>query len=273
MIKSDYHVHSSFSTDSEAPLDDIINKSISIGFERICITDHMDREYPSEEYPFEIDLPEYAAAINDAREKYKNKIKVLFGIELGLRNEPDTKLRIKSYYDELLSKYNFDFIIGSTHVLFNEDPYNKSFWDNRTSRQTLNDYFQSIIDNVNYYNYFNVYGHLDYIVRYIPEKEKDYIFNEYSDLIDIMLKTIISRGIGIELNTSGYRYGLPNPHPKKELLTRYLELGGEIITIGSDAHKLKDIAYGFKRTEELLTSLGYRYYTVFEGQRAIFIKF
>lgn len=272
MILNDYHVHSSFSSDSKTPLEEILTKAVSLGFERLCITDHMDREYPSAEFPFELELTDYAEAVLSLKEKYKGRIKLLFGIELGLRNEPASKERIKIFYDNMLNEYDFDFIIGSTHVLYNDDPYFKPFWINRNWKQVLLDNFQSIIDNVKYYKHFQIYGHLDYVARYIPEGIKDYNYKDYADIIDEALKELISHGTGIELNTAAIRYGLPYPHPKLEVLNRYRELGGEIITIGSDAHKVEDLAYAFDKAEEILLSLGFKYYTVFEHQNPIFIK-
>lgn len=272
MINNDYHVHSSFSTDSQTPMENMLNKAISLGLKRICFTDHMDREYPSSEFPFELCLEDYAETVLKLKDEYKNKIQLLFGIELGLRNEPDTKERIRDYYNNILEKYNFDFIIGSTHILYNDDPYAKEFWIDKDPKLVLRDYFISIIDNVRYYKPFQVYGHLDYVVRYIPDKVKDYNYYDYADLIDEALTELVTRNIGIEVNSAGFRYGLTFPHPKSEIIKRYHELGGEIITIGSDAHKEADLAYGFDRIRELLLSIGFKYYTVFEDKKPIYIK-
>ena len=94
-------------------------------------------------------------------------------------------------------------------------------------------YLEVILQNVKVYHDYCVYGHLDYAVRYCPDKNYQFIYQDYADLIEEILKTIIEDGKGIEVNTGGYKYGLgyPNPHP--DILKRYLELGGEILTIGS----------------------------------------
>ena len=109
-------------------------------------------------------------------------------------------------------------------------------------------------------------------MRYCPDKNYQFIYQDYADLIEEILKTIIEDGKGIEVNTGGYKYGLgyPNPHP--DILKRYLELGGEILTIGSDGHCPEHMAYDFPKLRELLTSLGFRFYTIFQNQSPEFIE-
>ena len=83
----------------------------------------------------------------------------------------------------------------------------------------------------------------------------------------------IEHGKGIELNTAGLKYGLPYAHPHRDVLKRYRELGGEILTIGSDAHKPEHVAYDFQKVPELLESCGFRYYTEFIGRKPVFKNF
>lgn len=117
---------------------------------------------------------------------------------------------------------------------------------------------------------YNVYGHLDFVVRYGPNKRKYFNFNDYKDLFVEILKIIIQNGKGIEVNTAGLRKNLGYPHPHKDILKMYKDLGGEIITIGSDAHLPEHIGYKFEDISELLKSLGFNYYTVFENQNPKF---
>ena len=97
-------------------------------------------------------------------------------------------------------------------------------------------YFESILENISAYDGFDVYGHIDYVVRYGPNKNREYSYGRYKDILDEILKKLISMGKGIELNTGGYHYGLGEPNPCTAVIRRYRELGGEIITIGADAH-------------------------------------
>jgi histidinol-phosphatase (PHP family) len=117
---------------------------------------------------------------------------------------------------------------------------------------------------------FDVLGHIDYIVRYGKEKEKYYSYTKFSDEIDEILKYLIAHGKGIELNTAGFKYGLGFCHPHPEILKRYCELGGEIITIGADGHKPEHIAYDFEKVAPILRECGFKYYTEFKERKPVF---
>lgn len=273
MILADFHTHTNFSTDSDSSPESMIERAISLGLTTYCITDHMDYRFPhGEEGTFTFSPDDYITCLQELKKRYANQIELLIGVELGLRNEPEQKEEMREYYNSLLSTYPFDFVIGSTHVLQNTDPYYKEFWITNTTKEGILAYFESIAHNAKYYRGFQTYGHLDYIIRYIPETLKVYDYLDYKDILDECLRTLIEHGIGIECNTSGYKYKLSNPHPKVEILKRYLELGGEILTIGSDAHKPEHIAYDFTVANDLLTNLGFRYYTVFRDRKPTFMK-
>lgn len=279
MLQADYHMHTMFSTDSKASPSAMVEAAIARGLSYCCITDHMDYCYPSSKpenlqtglREFEFLPDDYFDTLLQCREAYKNQITLCIGVELGLRNEPDKKEEIRSFYQKLLSDYPFDFCIGSTHVLDGFDPYEPDFWNNRTAEEGLKANFASIAENANYYEGFQVYGHLDYIIRYLPDGKRTYLPADYQDFIDLGLKRLIEKGIGIECNTSGYRHGLSGPHPQTELLKRYRELGGELLTIGSDAHCPEQVAQDFYAAEALLLELGFRYYTVFQKKKPEFL--
>ena len=104
---------------------------------------------------------------------------------------------------------------------------------------------------------FDVYGHLDYVVRYGPNKNQFYSYQKYAEVIDEILRTLIQKGKGIELNTAGFKYGLGHAHPTLDILKRYKELGGEILTIGSDGHTPEQIAWEFDIVPSLLKEAGF----------------
>lgn len=267
MILADYHVHSKFSSDSQATMEQMIEKAIKLGLKKLCFTDHMDYDYPAvSDYDFLFNQDEYVAMLETLKKQYDKKLEILTGIELGL--QPHLSERLTS----LLREYSFDFVIGSSHVVDHMDPYYKEYWENKTMKQGIERYFSSIIENCRAFHDFDVYGHIDYIIRYVPEhfidrssgrNKADYSYEDYKDLLDEVLKTILSFGKGIEVNTAGLKYGLPYPHPKAEVLKRYRELGGELITIGSDAHKPAHLCYDFSILPDFLKSLGFRYYATF----------
>ena len=138
--------------------------------------------------------------------------------------------------------------------------------------KVVEDYFLSILRNIQEYDQFQVYGHLDYIVRYAPEKDRYYNPLQYHEVCEKILRHLIEHGKGIEINTSGYKSGLkfPNPHP--DLLKLYRRLGGEIITFGSDAHFPEYVGYESKKACDLLKDCGFSYYTTFKNQIPEFHK-
>lgn len=273
MIIADYHCHCYFSSDSDSKPEDMVKMAISRGLTKLCFTDHLDYLYPSEiENDFIFNPKERQLELLRIKEMFKNEIEILIGVELGLRNEPDIKSAVKAYYENIIHEFSYDFIIGSTHVLEKKDPHYKEYWEGKSIKDGITDYFQSIIDNSSYYSMYQVYGHLDYIIRYLPVEEKNYQYSDYADLIDVALKSLINQGKGIECNSAGLKYQLGFAHPKVEILKRYKELGGEILTIGSDAHKPEHLAYDFPMVKDMLKDIGYRYYTIFKDQKPEFIK-
>ncbi len=276
MILADYHVHSDFSSDSQTPMEQMIEKAVELGLKRLCFTDHMDFDYPAVgDYNFEFDPDEYVNKLMKLKKQYETQLLLLTGIELGL--QPHLAGRL----NRLTSSYPFDFIIGSSHVVDRVDPYYPEYWDNKSKDQGIQRYFETIIENCKVFQGFHVYGHIDYIIRYVPDrlndnyklgKKADYSYQDYTDLLDEVLKTMIASGKGIEINTAGLKYRLGFPHPKKEIIMRYKELGGELITIGSDAHRPEHLCYDFQLLPELLKHMGFQYYAVFEQGKPLYEK-
>lgn len=189
---------------------------------------------------------------------------MLFGVELGLMDYLAPRLR------EYVSGWDFDFIIGSSHLVDGVDPYYPEYFSKHGDYNGILRYFESILANIRAFDDFDVYGHLDYVVRY--SGAKNYHPADFAELLDEILKTLISMGKGIELNTAGLKYGLEFAHPHPELLKRYRELGGEIITVGSDGHKAEHYAWDFDRAGDILRNAGFGYYTVFRGRKPQFVK-
>ena len=265
---SDYHLHCRFSSDSEAAPEDMIKQAVSLGLKHICFTDHNDFDYPPEngEILFQLNFDSYFEEISMLREKYNNIIDINIGVEQGL--QPHLSERTDKY-DSL---QQLDFIIGSTHIVDGADPYYPSFWQERSPKECIVQYFENIYKCVCCCNNFDVYGHLDYIIRYAPEKDTNYNPSAYSDIIDEILKKLIDNGKGIEINTAGLKYGLKEANPCLSIIRRYRELGGEIITTGSDAHRPADMAYSFEVLSSLLEKGGFSYYTIFRNRKPYFIK-
>ena len=268
-IKADYHIHTSFSGDSDAPMEEVIQKAVALGLTHICITEHYDPDYvyaPGEEGLFELNTDSYLYELLKLREKYKDQITVGFGVELGLQTHLKRALAVYT------KSHDFDFIIGSSHLCNRRDPYYPSFFEGRSEEETHREYFQTILECAKSLPYFDVYGHLDYVVRYGPTKNEKYTYAKHADIFDQILTHLIENGKGIELNTNGLRTGLGQPNPCADIIRRYRELGGEIITIGSDAHTPVDIASHFDEACDLLKACGFRYYCIFQSRMPEYLK-
>lgn len=269
MIQCDFHTHTNFSGDSQAIPEHMIHSAIAKGLKQICFTDHNDPDFPYDKKEdfgmFDLDTERYLQTMTSYKEQYQNKISVLCGVEIGI--QPHIHQKLENY----IHSYPFDFVIGSSHLCEKIDPYYPQFWEGRSVKEALLSYFNEIHQNVISYTGYDVYGHLDYIIRYAPTKNNDFVFSDYSDLIGDILKNIVNRGKGIEINSAGYRAGLNAPNPCEEILKLYRSLGGEIITVGSDAHKPEDIARDFTSVEELLFKCGFKYYTVFKERKPEFL--
>lgn len=272
MITADSHVHSDFSSDSQAPMEQMIERAILLGMKKLYFTDHMDYDYPPMSgLDFLFDPTLYFIKLEELKCKYHKQIQLFIGIELGLQPHLSDQLK------NLVNRYPFDFMIGSSHVVDHEDPYYPKFWENRTKKEGIHRYFETILENCKSFQDFHTYGHIDYIIRYVPGQstsliKEDYLYSDYKDVLDEVLKTLIHHGIALEINTAGYKYGLGYAHPKQEVLKRYRELGGELITIGSDAHKPEHLCYDFHLIPDVLLHTGFQYYTTFEQRKPIFIK-
>lgn len=259
MLAADCHVHSAFSSDSETPVEQMIEAAIGQGRSCFYLTDHHDFDYPvgEDERDFILPLDAYTARLEQLREQYADRIQVRIGVELGLMAHIADK--INSY----AASYPFDFIIGSSHLVHGQDPYYAQYYEGKTEKQAYEEYFLSILENVKTFDCFQVYGHLDYVIRYGPNKDKFYDPMDYYDIFRELLTVLIEKGKGIEINTGSLYKGFSYPHPHETILKLYRQLGGEIVTVGSDAHVPQYVGYGFAEAEDLLKKCGFRHYTLF----------
>ncbi|MGL5202484.1 histidinol-phosphatase HisJ family protein [Cetobacterium sp.] len=269
MIISDYHIHSSFSGDSVEDLNRICKKAIELGIKEIAITDHMDLDVKvvEDDLNFYLNLDEYVPTILKLKEFYKKDLDIKLGMEFGVQKH------LGEIGDELIKKYPFDFIISSVHTVDKLLVDQKEFWNDKTRDEAHDKYFFEILKSVENFNQFSVQGHLDFITRYGGLDKKGFIdYIRYQDLIDSILKKLISKGKGIEINTSGIRYNENRFYPCDNIIKRYFELGGEIITIGSDSHKASDLGKDFRRAYDFLESIGVKYISSFDQLDVSFKK-
>ena len=267
-VRADFHMHTEFSGDSEAPVRAMLDAALERGMEAVCITDHIDEDYPEDSEtgtnPFLFDLDQYFQVLREIKKEYADRLDLRIGVELGLQPH------LGERYRKLIETYPFDFVIGSLHVIHGMDPYDGVIFEGRSDADVYREAFQATAEKLDQVKDFDVLGHLDYVVRYGRHQAREYSYRAFSDEIDEILKKVIHMGKGIEMNMGGFKYGLGfcNPHP--DVIRRYRELGGEIITVGADAHRPEHVAFDFEKAGDILRACGFRYYAEYRNRKPIF---
>lgn len=279
----DYHVHTEFSDDSFYPMEDVVKDAIAMGMKEICFTDHVDygikRDWDDPQgiekrrggkgEPEWMDIanvnyPLYFQKIKELQEKYGQQIAIKKGLEFGIQTHTIPQ------YQKLYNQYDYDFIILSCHQVHDQEFWTGDFQKGKTQKEYIEEYYHEILAVIKEYKDYSVLGHLDLINRY--DSIGNYPFEKIKPIVTEILKIVIEDGKGIEVNTSSHRYGLPDLTPSRDILKLYKDLGGTIITIGSDSHKPEHLGAYIEETKQELLKLGYTDYCTFEKMKPIFHK-
>lgn len=258
---ADYHVHTSFSPDSMYPMKDCIEKAISLGINEMCFTEHIDKGCVN---AFCCNCEDYHNAFLRYKNIYQDQITLKFGIEFGVQTHH------KDYFQHIFESYPFDFVLMSFHQVEDKELWNQDFQSGKTQEQYYRIYFDEMLNSAKSFHDFSVLAHMDLLKRY--EIYGNYSFENYKQQVEDIFKYIIPLGKGIEVNTSSFRYGLDDLTPSVAILKLYKELGGEIITIGSDSHCENHLGKNILYVREILKGLGYRYFATFDAMEPIFNK-
>lgn len=271
---ADYHVHTAFSDDSIYPMEQVVQDAISKKIDEICFTEHVDygikvdwdsgKEivYRNGEPCANCNYPLYMKTIKQMKKGYGNKITIKTGLEFGMQ------MHTIKLYEKLFSQYDLDFVLLSIHQVNDLEFWNQDYQRGKTQKEYSEGYYDEMLQLVKSYKNYSVLAHMDLITRY--DNDGVYSFEKIKNKITEILKIVISDGKGIELNTSSKRYGLSNSTPCRDILTLYYNLGGNIITIGSDSHKPEHLGAYIQEGKELLRSIGFTQYCTFEKMKPIF---
>lgn len=275
---ADFHVHSAFSDDSTYPLDEVCRDAIMRNLDEICFTEHVDYGVkPDFDHPelarieegkpvTNVDYERYFPAVADARERYAAELTVRCGLEFGIQRHtiPQFEAVRKRWGQDL------DFTILSIHQVDDQEFWTGDFQRGRSQQEYNDAYYEAMLDVVEAYQGYSVLGHLDLIKRYDPAGA--YPFAKSREVIAAILERAIADGKGIEVNTSSFRYGLHDLQPCTEILELYRDLGGRIVTIGSDSHKPEHLGAYIRRIQRRLAALGYESFCTFEHGEPHFHK-
>ena len=258
---ADYHVHTSYSLDSKYPMEEVIKDAIAKGIDEICFTDHVDLGiyYDGKETTIS-SYDDYFKNIREYALKYPN-ITIKTGLEFGMQTNTIQR------YEELFKSYPFDFIIMSVHEIGDMELWTYDYQEGKTQIEYNLGYYNEILNIIKNYHNYSVLGHLDSIVRY--DKAGPCPFEIVKPVIIEILKTIIKDGKGLEVNTSNIRYRIKEGTPSLEILKLYHELGGEIITLGSDSHMKEHLGFNIENMQKVLKDLGFKYFMTYEKMEMI----
>ncbi|MCR5177713.1 MAG: histidinol-phosphatase HisJ family protein [Lachnospiraceae bacterium] len=272
-ILADQHIHSHHSGDSDESMERIADSAIAAGLKYLCFTEHMDFDYPPVDDPeltpdtFILDADPYKAEYLRIRDRYAGRIELMLGTEIGM--QPHVAIENRDFCRSLEP----DLVVASIHVVKRRDPYYPSFYEGRSEEEAVAETLEETLENIRLFEDFDVLGHMDYIIRYLPSRRKTVDMSAFSPVVDEILKLLIRRGQGLDLNTAPLTRGFPHMHPSHYILERYRDLGGRVITFGSDAHKCENVASCFDTAEKEARDCGFEEYCVFRSRKPEFIRF
>lgn len=256
----DYHVHSDISLDCAVSMADMAAAAQRAGIRELCFTQHIDLGMP-DGLDLTVDMDRYRTEFEQVRAQFPN-INIRMGIEAGL------DVRTKDAMPALLS--GLDYVVGSQHVVFGQDPYYQEIWDQYAQRDIYVEYLAETLRSIEACDFFDVLGHLGYVSKFCPYEDKLMRYSDFPDAIDAILRLLVERGKGLEVNTNGL-YMTPDTMPEAPIIRRYRELGGEIVTIGSDAHRENVVGHAVPETLAALKRMGYRYICTFNAREPQFL--
>ena len=258
----DFHMHSRVSFDGHDTGEALAQAALSAGLNEICFTDHLDYDplgkmgilaFDTDTYNAEYDVLEVPGLL------------IRRGMEFGMT--PDNKAQ----FQKDLNRRPFDFVLGSVHFVDDLDVYFEEYWSGKTIFQAERRYLESTLECVQLHDDFDVLAHLTYIAKtHCHPAPRIVPYEEHKEIIDEILRVLVAKGKGLELNTSGMdRCG--GFLPTADIFRRFRELGGTIVTVGSDAHRTDRVGQYSRDACDLLREI-FGHVCTFAERQPIFHK-
>ena len=277
MVLFDNHNHSEFSFDGKrTSVEKSTLAAADAGLGGVAFTDHCDFFVPAMKAEYEQLVPETfdvnaqqaeidrVQALIDGRIGGERKFRILKGIEIGMHEDCHGEIR------RTLGENNFDQVIASVHYLDGIDPFYGGYYEGKDWKEAYGHYLETIWKEMTWLKDFDIMGHFDYVVRYAPYSSTSLLYRDFSDILDEMFRYLIQEGKALEINTKSYQeYNGRLVTIDTEVLKRYRELGGEIVSFGSDSHDSHRIGHAIMEHALLLKSLGFRWSAHYESRRLV----
>ncbi len=256
----DFHMHSSVSFDSREPAGNMVQAALARGLREICFTDHVDYDPAVTEQIMVFDTRRYHETYDDLTAP---GLKIRRGMEFGLTPDNQAQLRRE------LSRGPFDFVLGSVHFVDGMDVYLEPYWQGREVEDAYRDFLEQTLACVEAHTDYDVLAHLTFISKARGNPSHQLIdYREHSRIVDEILRQLVRHGKGLEMNTSGVdKCG--GFLPTADFFRRFRELGGEIVTIGSDAHDARRVGQYTGEACRILKDI-FDYVCTFQDREPIF---
>ncbi len=245
-------------------IDEITAEAKKNNVRYVGITEHVDFMDEHKQNYLKFNYDGYTEAIKKAQAS--NSINICKGAEIG-------EIHVyRDRFNKFMEGKNFDYVLGSVHMVGNYNPVFDDFFE---QYKNIKDAYKAYLEEeykLIKYGGFDVAAHITLMHRTGGKFFRDFNYNSFKKEIDDILKLLISKKIGLEINTSGKRYFANSPVPDFDIVKAYMNMGGDIITVGSDAHLVKDIFYDIKETFEVIDKMGLKEITVFKNRKPEKIK-
>lgn len=264
MYLYDYHMHSQNSIDGKSKISELCIAALDSGLNEIAVTDHFEptRTDPSN---LSYNVQTYFFEILKVKALFGDRINIKAAVEIG---QPHLFTEIT---ENLIESNPYDYVLASAHKMDGEVDFGEVTYNNDNISYYCDKYLTEL-KAVAEWNKFDCMSHLDLIKRYAANFDIEVNIFDYKDRLTEILKIIIENGKGIEVNTSGLRQSSGECLPNLDIVSLYKELGGEIITVGSDAHTSKDVGKGVKEGLELIKAAGFNYVATYSERKPIMVK-
>lgn len=258
----DFHMHSNISFDGHDTPEAMLRTAEKKQLKEICFTEHFDYQFGKDEQDMVFDADLYRTLLDPLT---SDQVKIRRGIEFGLYSYNQEQMA-----DEI-AKRKYDYVIGSIHFVDGIDVYFPEFWVGKTIAEAEQRFLEQTLACVRAHSGFDVLGHLTYLSKSSAHPANRAIeYHYYRELIDEILRTLVDKGIGIEVNTSGM-HRVKCFLPDAPYLRRFRELGGEIVTVGSDAHTANRVGEDIDEACDMLRDI-FGYVCTFADRKPIFHK-
>jgi histidinol-phosphatase (PHP family) len=245
----DYHHHTNHSHDSKAIMEEVCKNAIKRGIKEVCFTEHFSLNPLANTYNYLV-FENYLEDIKMNQDQFQHHLTIKAGIEIC---EPH---QLIEEYKKTLEPLKLDFILGSVHNINNMKL--RTFMANKEKNEVYRSYFSELYEMVSVAD-IDIIAHLDLMKRYAISSYGNYEYGDYQELLEAILKKAIERSVGIEVNTSGLRGELKDTLPTFSIIRLYKQLGGELLTIGSDSHAAETVGAGLKEAYEIAREAGFKY--------------